>query len=116
MLEAHFAPNPPVKFGQKFSRGTKRLVVCRKLSVSAYSEDPVLTLCRKLVEEGHGDECLTVYRGDAPAMFISSIRKAAKLTVKEDANSGPRFAPYVLPSFPAKAPGAAPVSALADAE
>jgi hypothetical protein len=54
---------------------------------------PVLKLCRELLAQGvDPDTALTVYRRGIVALKVRSIGEAARLTVKDDGNTGtPRF-------------------------
>ena len=60
------------------------------------SNTPILTFCRKLLQEGIEETELLIYRGDMLCLIID-IEKAAKLTVKEDPS--PHFVKYRRPSF-----------------
>lgn len=61
--------------------------------------DPIFSLCRRLLNAGHGDRGLVVQRGDTAVLTIRSIAMAAKMTVRENDDIGPRFAKYIEPKF-----------------
>jgi len=60
---------------------------------------PIFSLCRRLLDAGHGDRGLVVQRGDTAVLTIRSIAMAAKMTVRENDDIGPRFAKYSEPKF-----------------
>ncbi len=56
---------------------------------------PILDYCRHLIKEGiHPRTKLNVYRGDILALSVKTINMGAKLTVREDNDSGPYFRKY----------------------
>jgi len=68
-------------------------IVVPGLSISITDRTPVLSLCRRLVSEGHEDTSLTAYRGDVPCIHVRSIREAAGLTVKDNSSGTPSLRP-----------------------
>lgn len=71
------------------------------LGVTVMHRTPVLALCRKLEEAGHGSEAMTVYRDGARVMVVSSIAAGAKRTVLENEKDGPRFVAHrPFPTLP----------------
>jgi len=69
------------------------------VSVTRNTGCPILSLCRALVKADHGDEALSVWRGDKPVMEITSIARAATLAVREGNDGRPRFVKYQAPTF-----------------
>jgi hypothetical protein len=69
---------------------------CEAVNVVVTGHAPVLKLCRELLAQGvDPDTALTVYRNGIVALRVRSIGKAARLTVKDDGNTGtPRFVAY----------------------
>jgi hypothetical protein len=67
---------------------------CSAAGISAKGNAPVLKLCRRLLEAGHGPATpLHVYRGATLALTVRSIGEGAQLTVRESTRDGrPRFA------------------------
>ena len=53
-----------------------------------------LDLCRQLVALGVEDGPAIAFRDGKPSMLIRSIHEAAKVTVLENSNDGPRFIPW----------------------
>lgn len=66
---------------------------CEAEGISITARTPILALCRKLDEAGHGDRPLTVVNAvtGSALMEITSIADGAKLSVDEN---GPRFQKY----------------------
>jgi len=65
---------------------------CEALGVIATGYSPVLVLCRELLAAGVSpDRALDVYRAGVLALRIRAIGEAARLTVEDDKNGGPKF-------------------------
>jgi hypothetical protein len=65
---------------------------CVALGLIAKSAAPVLALCRKLVEAGHGPATpLEVYRGNMLCLRVRSIGEAARLRMDTDKTGRPVF-------------------------
>jgi hypothetical protein len=71
-----------------------RTVRVPSLNIIVEHRTPVLALARKLVELGHGDDSLIIFRGDTPALNVPSIKSAAALTIRENASDGPHLAAF----------------------
>ena len=69
---------------------------CEAANVIVTGHAPVLKLCRELIAQGvDPDTPMTVYRRGIVALRVRSIGEAARLTVKDDGNTGtPRFVAY----------------------
>lgn len=53
---------------------------------------PILTYCRTLLKQGYSPETkLKVYRGKQLGVRVNEIGKAAKLSIKETKDEGPKF-------------------------
>jgi hypothetical protein len=58
------------------------------------TKEPLFDACRALVTLGHAGR-LEMWGGESyPRMILRDIEQAAKLTVVENVNAGPRFAQY----------------------
>lgn len=73
--------------------GTRTIRV-PSLNITLEHRTPVFALARKLVEMGHGDKGLMVFRGDTHSFSLPNIKAAAALTIRENASDGPRLAPF----------------------
>jgi hypothetical protein len=78
------------KAEQELARRTARQAIraqlagdtCTALGITAKSDSPVLTLCRKLLDAGYDlSASLEAYRGDGLALRVKSIGQAAQLKV-----------------------------------
>jgi Fe2+ transport system protein FeoA len=59
------------------------------------NHSPRFDYCRKLLQQGvDPNEPLEVYRGDTLSMTIRSIGEGAKLAIRENEKTGPRFIKY----------------------
>lgn len=59
------------------------------------NHSPALDYCRKLISEGvDGNQPLKVYRGDALAYTVSSIKWGATKKIREDKYRGPEVVKY----------------------
>ena len=77
---------------------------CTAANITAHSQTPVLTLCRKMIGAGIDPATeLQVFRGDTLALTIRNIGEAAKLTVRESGTEGrPRYSPLSGDGWPRK--------------
>jgi hypothetical protein len=59
------------------------------------TKTPIFSYCRKLIKKGFDpNDSLECYRGEQMDFRVKNIGIGAKLTVKENANEGPRFEWY----------------------
>ena len=76
---------------------------CAALGVTAVSATPILVLCRKLIEAGHGpDRPLHAYRGETLCIVVRSIGEASALEINSHGSGfvrlrGRRTAPPAAP-------------------
>ena len=70
-----------------------RVVYAGQILVES-TKEPLFDACRALVALGHAGR-LEMWGGEScPRMIVRDIEQAAKLTVVENVNAGPRFAQY----------------------
>ena len=55
--------------------------ICTACGIRVRSTTPVLSICRGLIEAGHADQALHVYRGDVLALTVASIAQGACLEI-----------------------------------
>jgi hypothetical protein len=69
-------------------------VQLEEIWINKSNDTPILTFCRKLVEDGiHPDTVLEVYRGEVLAIK-AVIGKAAKLTVNQHTTSFDKYTEF----------------------
>jgi len=86
---------------------------CSALGITAHGPTPVLALCRRLIEAGHGPKTpMEVYRGRTLCLRVRSIGEAAALSVSEATQDGkPRFVRFRPgPDMPQSVGGRSPIA------